>query len=249
MHQFECVGSTNQVAWELAATGASSGTTVIAERQEAGRGQWGRTWQSPPGGLYLSVLVRPPALNAAEASQLTLASAWGIATALRALGIAVRLKWPNDLLLDGRKLGGILTETRLSAEQVSQAVIGVGLNWHNPVPETGVNLATFPDLSLMTLATAVLCGLEQGYSRLEQEQLDALVPEYLGLLSSLGARVRWAGQNGTVTGVSRDGELCLSLGEPDTAQTVKLKPGAIRLGYSGSENSDTVSAVQADQSL
>ncbi|WP_448564942.1 biotin--[acetyl-CoA-carboxylase] ligase [Trichothermofontia sp.] len=142
IHILPQVDSTNQTLWQLLAQGHPVGTTVIAQAQTAGRGQWGRRWTSATGGLYLSWSCAPN-LPAERVAQLTLCSAWGIATALRQWGVPVALKWPNDLVLQRRKLGGILTETRLRGDTIQQAVVGVGINWANPVPEVGINLQTF----------------------------------------------------------------------------------------------------------
>ncbi|MFG3816640.1 biotin--[acetyl-CoA-carboxylase] ligase [Limnothrix redekei] len=131
-------GSTNQVAWELAQAGAQPGTIVIALQQSAGRGQWGRQWSSPLGGLYLSRYFAPQLLPE-DGAQLTLAAAWGLGQTLRDRGVPVALKWPNDLVVRGRKWGGLLTETRLVGGKIARAVTGLGLNWANPVPETGIN--------------------------------------------------------------------------------------------------------------
>lgn len=131
-------GSTNQVAWELAQAGAQPGTIVIALQQSAGRGQWGRQWLSPLGGLYLSRYFAPQLLPE-DGAQLTLAAAWGLGQTLRDRGVPVALKWPNDLVVRGRKWGGLLTETRLVGGKIARAVTGLGLNWANPVPETGIN--------------------------------------------------------------------------------------------------------------
>lgn len=194
-HFFDILPSTNDALWDLINQGASSGTTVIAAQQQSGRGQWGRQWQSPPGGLYLSVALlfnrstaNAPKVPASKGTELTLWSAWGIATILRAYSVPVWLKWPNDVLLYGRKLGGILTETRLQQGQITVAVIGIGLNWANPVPESGINLqALTPQphpciCSLEGLAAITLEGLELGYQRWQTLGTEGLLPDYLSLL-------------------------------------------------------------------
>lgn len=232
------VVSTNQTLWELVDGGASPGTAVIAEVQTAGRGQWGRQWSSETGGLYLSLFLAPD-LAAARSAQLTLCGAWGIATALRDRQIPVRLKWPNDLVLDGRKLGGILTETRLHRDRIVAAVIGVGINWTNAVPPTGIALNSFwgdraaavPSLEM--LAALTLAGLATGYRRWQTEGIETLLPAYTSLLTHLGRSICQNGYSGTVVGVSPNGELRI---RPDSNQTQKppemlLKPGTISLGY------------------
>lgn len=193
---FDILSSTNDSLWDLIDQGASSGTIVIAAQQQSGRGQWGRHWYSPPGGLYLSVAMvfdqpaaNTPNIPAQKSAQLTLWSAWGIATILRTHSVPVWLKWPNDLLLYGSKVGGILTETRLCQGQITTAIIGIGLNWSNPVPETGINLQTaladqlHPSIySLEKLAALTLEGLEHGYDRWQTSGIKGLLPDYMALL-------------------------------------------------------------------
>ncbi len=240
LYLFETVSSTNQKLWELLVGGATPGTIVIATQQTAGRGQWGRQWQSSLGGLYLSVALAPD-LQASNSAQLTMCSAWGIARVLRHYRIPVLLKWPNDLLLEGRKLGGILTETRVQQGQIKQAVVGVGINWSNCVPESGINLRSFcvEQLSLSInslemLAAIVLQGLNSGYQRWSNVGMKSMLPSYLELLDSQGGHVIVDGKPGTITGVTPTGELrvCLnSLNSTDATSEICLKPGTISLGY------------------
>jgi len=238
---FDTLASTNQTLWELLASGAPPGTAVIAARQTAGRGQWGRRWESDPGGLYLSHAVTPD-IPAGERAGLTQCSAWGIATALRDRGIPVTLKWPNDLLLTERKLGGILTETKVKNGRINQAVIGVGLNWSNPVPPTGINLEDFftdhptsPGVnSVEMLAALVLWGIQLGFRQWRQLGTDGFESAYLKLLGGIGCRVVAGGRPGTIVGVTAAGELRVRL-EADRpgamASEICLAPGTIRLGY------------------
>lgn len=178
------VSSTNQLLWERLEAGVAPGTVILASRQTSGRGQRGHRWLSEPGGLYLS-LYATPNLAAQDGSGLTVASAWGIARSLRDGNIPVSLKWLNDIFLQGRKLGGILTETRLQGDRITTAVIGVGVNWNNRVPEVGINLHQFwanhPEscpCSLEMLAARVLVGIEWGLYRLEHRGIETIRPEY-----------------------------------------------------------------------
>ena len=241
IHAFETLPSTNQMLWNLIDQGAEPGTVVIATQQTAGRGQWGRQWSSPSGGLYLSVAIAPN-LPAQHSYQLTLCSAWGIATELRARGIPVGLKWPNDLMLCGRKLGGILTETKVQQGRITKAVVGVGINWANPVPETGINLQSFqanqsaPIASLEMLAAVTLLGIASGNQRCSQAGIDALLPSYEKLLTSMGRLVSVNGHSGIIVGVTPTGELRVRLCTGEDANSVAateiyLKPGTISLGY------------------
>lgn len=240
LHLQQTVPSTNTVLWDLIDQGAPVGTAVIAEQQDTGRGQWGRTWQSALGGLYLSLYLEPdkPAI---ESNTITLASAWGITMALQQLGLPIGIKWPNDLVFNGLKLGGILTETRFNQGKLSQTVIGVGLNWNNPVPESGITLRRVlqhhPIVSLSTLeqlAAIVLYGIIQGYWVWQQKGITDLIERYEQVLVNLGQVVKIDGHLGNVVGVSTTGSLRIRLDSDklgDEIAEICLKPGEISLGY------------------
>ncbi len=121
-------GSTNDEAARLARAGARHGTIVLAESQRAGRGRDGRTWASPPGvGVYLSAIVRPP-LPLALVPPMTLAIGVGLCDALRAHGAHAGLKWPNDALVDGKKIAGVLVEAQSQGTRLEAVIIGIGVN-------------------------------------------------------------------------------------------------------------------------
>lgn len=126
------VGSTNDLVAAAARQGAGEGTVVGADHQVAGRGRRGRGWEETPGhGLLFSVLLRPP-LPAAGAALLPIVVAVGVAEGIsRAAGVDARIAWPNDVLVDGRKVGGILCELSARADHVDWAVAGIGLNVHS----------------------------------------------------------------------------------------------------------------------
>ncbi|MEO1620542.1 MAG: biotin--[acetyl-CoA-carboxylase] ligase, partial [Cyanobacteria bacterium J06632_3] len=211
IHLFESLPSTNTQLWKMLDAGAPSGSVVIAQQQTAGRGQRNRKWCSPPGGLYLSLALEPD-LPVSYSAQLTCMGAWGIAIALNNLGATVDIKWPNDLYFRGKKLGGILTETKLSTSssskkgtekkraKIKQAVIGVGINWHNPVPETGIALTSIlsdPSSSLdenkinclEMLIAVVLRGILQGYIFQQQVGSQVFMKAYQKLLTQVGSTV------------------------------------------------------------
>jgi BirA family biotin operon repressor/biotin-[acetyl-CoA-carboxylase] ligase len=142
LYVYDVIPSTNQILWELLDRGIQPTIAAIALQQTAGRGQWGRNWQSSLGGLYLSVALTVD-LAAGESFHLTLSTVLGIVQILRDRNIPVFLKWPNDLILLKRKLGGIKCETRIRQEKIERAIIGVGINWTNPTPEVGISLRSF----------------------------------------------------------------------------------------------------------
>ena len=138
VYAFQSVGSTMEVAHELAAEGAPEGTLVFAQRQEQGKGRWGRTWESPSGGVYFSLIIRP-SRPVDHIPQLSLVAGLAAAEAiLRATNLFSSIRWPNDLLLGGKKVCGILLEAKNGA-----AVIGVGINVSTDpreLPETATSL-------------------------------------------------------------------------------------------------------------
>ncbi|MBE9059645.1 biotin--[acetyl-CoA-carboxylase] ligase [cf. Phormidesmis sp. LEGE 11477] len=229
IHLFETLPSTNTHLWQMLKADtptqakaktkakAKAGTVVIAQQQSSGRGQRDRTWQSDPGGLYLSLALEPD-WPIARSAQLTCFSAWGIAIALNNLGIPIQIKWPNDLFYQGQKLGGILTETKLSqydaivsnpelanertgsTVRIKQAVIGVGLNWHNLVPQSGITLTKILESGLYplaqtkincleTLIVVVLRGILQGYFYQQQVGSQVFMKTYQKLLTQVGKTV------------------------------------------------------------
>jgi BirA family biotin operon repressor/biotin-[acetyl-CoA-carboxylase] ligase len=129
IHLFHVVDSTNDEAKALAVRGALDGTVVIADSQRHGRGRMGRVWASPAGvGVYLSVILRP-AIQPHDAPSLTLLGAVAVAEAIEEVtGLAAGVKWPNDLIVRGRKVGGILGELAAEASHLHYVVLGIGVN-------------------------------------------------------------------------------------------------------------------------
>jgi BirA family biotin operon repressor/biotin-[acetyl-CoA-carboxylase] ligase len=160
--------------WLLA--GAEPPLALLAQQQRHGHGQQGRVWQSPPGGVWLSAAIPWPEQPAAAAS-LALAAAVGIALQLEALGLKPQIKWPNDLLIDGRKLAGILPRLRWRGGRVRYAQLGVGLNGVNRGPAGAINLAEVlgqrrhPLAQPAGLAARLLRGLEWAAAACDQPEL------------------------------------------------------------------------------
>ena len=238
LHIFDTVTSTNQVVWDLLAEGNPFPLMAIASQQTAGRGQWGRNWVSAVGGLYLSIGLNLQ-ITAQNAPHLTLFSAWGIAENLRNYGLPVKLKWPNDLILQGRKLGGIKSETRIQQEIISYCVIGIGINWCNKVPDPGITIQSYSKThdidSLETLAAITINGVFRGYDYYLSNGIDNLLRNYIKILDSVGRKVIIEGMTGTIVGVSTQGELRVSLQAPGSKTTLKLPPGTLSLGYGQGE--------------
>ena len=225
LHIYETLPSTNQTLWELINNDAKPGSVVIAAQQTAGRGQRGHQWYSAVGGLYLSYALAPNIL-VSQSFQLTLRTAWGIATTLKTLGIPVQLKWLNDLVINRRKLGGILTETKVNQGTITKAVVGVGINWTNSVPETGINLSAFIDTipSLEMLAAITIQGIERGIN----EPVANLVPAYEQLLINIGQKVTVGDRTGVIIGIT---DTCFLRWRLEDNSEIHLAPGSLSLGY------------------
>ncbi len=216
--QFRRSTSTQAWARDWARLGALEGLVVQALEQTAGRGRLQRSWHSPyNGGLYLSVLLRPT-IPLAQASRLTmLVSLAAIEACQVVAGVTPVPKWPNDLLLQGRKLAGVLTELENQAEWLSYAIIGLGLNANTdfrrtPLAETAISLqqATGHSVKLPVLRDAYLDALARRYQRFLSG--ESPVPAWKAQLEPLGRRVRVVqpGQalvEGTAIDVNADGAL------------------------------------------
>lgn len=148
-HHFASVGSTQEAAKAGAAAGEKAGALFVADRQTAGRGRLGRSWSSPAGGLWYSLLLRP-AIRPDAVPALALAAALDWARLLRARGVAAAVKWPNDVWVEGRKLAGVLTEMSAEPDRVHWAVLGVGVNVNNAPPAKALT----PAVSLKGLTGA-----------------------------------------------------------------------------------------------
>lgn len=184
----QSVTSTNDAAKQLARAGAAEGTLVVAAHQSAGRGRFGRAWRSPVGGMYASFVLRPP-LAPAAVPPLSLAVAVGASRALDALAVPVRLKWPNDLLADGRKLGGVLLEMAAEADRVEWVVVGIGINAHDPGEPGSAWLGEFAPEPVAHVTARVLdsiAGACEEYVRFGFAQLRA---EYESRLATTGEEV------------------------------------------------------------
>ncbi len=243
---YATIPSTNQQLWTLIDTGQTIPCGAIALEQTAGKGQWGRTWLSSKGGLYLSVAI-PVDLPLTNHPHLIMATAWGIASMLRSYDLPVSLKWLNDLILEQRKLGGIKIETRTKGAKITQAVIGVGINWRNPVPEVGINLQSYnrqaPETnisSLERLAAITAYGILAGYEYYLAVGIERLLDRYLAILSNLGQQIAIDGCLGEVTGVTTQGELKVrwrsrsarrQSQSPGATTEICFAPGQISLGY------------------
>jgi len=191
--------STNDVVEKLARDGVKEGAVVFAETQTKGRGRLGRTWLSPVRkGLWFSVLLRP-ALRPQEITRLTVMAATALRRAVQTVtGLAVAIKWPNDLLLDGRKIVGILTEMSAEASRVRHVIIGLGVDVNLDAAElsgdlhqtaTSLKIKTGAPLSRAALAVEILRELDADYARLRAGQFPQIADEWEAACITMGRNV------------------------------------------------------------
>jgi len=212
--------STNTLAQECARAGADEGTVVIAETQTRGRGRLGRSWLSPPHrNLYLSIVLRPP-LPPAAAPRLALVV--GLATAETVAEWAPRaaVKWPNDVVVDGRKVAGILTEMDADAEQVRFVIAGIGVNLNIGADEfpaelrdkaVGLGVLTGAPVDRAAFAARLLAQLETRYDQFLRDGFAAMRPRWAARCCLDGRQVTiddgHRRYDGTCAGVADDGTL------------------------------------------
>ena len=228
---FDTIDSTNTKAQELAEKGYPSGTLVVADKQESGKGRRGRSWVSPSGtGIFMTLMIKPD-INPNNASMLTLVAALAVAKAITSVtGEEAMIKWPNDIVVNGKKVCGILTEMNAQFDYINNSVVGVGINVHNEsFPEEISQMAS----SLMIEAggkrfhraqiiAETMLYFEQYYDTfLKTQDLSALVREYDELLVNRNKSVRVLDPkepfDGKAMGITPKGELIV-----DTWESRKL---------------------------
>jgi BirA family biotin operon repressor/biotin-[acetyl-CoA-carboxylase] ligase len=213
LHWYEELPSTSDRAKELAEEGAEHGEVVVAEAQTAGRGRRGRTWVSPARrNLYFSVVLRPD-LPPSRAPELTLVGSVALCDALRQAGVDAGIKWPNDLLASGRKIGGILTELAADPDRVQWVVLGAGLNVNARREDfpaelrddaTSVLLERGQAAPRALFAAACLTALEDWLDRHAEEGFAAVLDAWRARNVTLGREVRVKVDGGEIDGIAED---------------------------------------------
>ena len=216
-HYEHTVDSTNVWLRRLAMSGAPHGAVCLCECQTAGRGRLGRSWHSPEGcGLWVSVLLRP-SLRTEQAPFVTLLTAMAMQRAVNALmSVDCRIKWPNDLVLGGKKLCGVLLEVSADQDGLHHIIAGTGLNVHAGAypPELAHQATALCEHGTPPVRGAILARylleMEQLLTRLEAEGFDGIAAEYAASSCTLGQRVRVTGGmelTGTAEAIDADGAL------------------------------------------
>lgn len=224
---FSEIESTNNEAKKQANLGCPEGTIVLAEEQKAGRGRLSRGWFSPSGkGIWLSIVLRPP-FNPYDAPKCTLLAAVAVTKAIRkVVQVECGIKWPNDILYQGKKLVGILTEMSAEIDAINYVVIGMGINVNiaqQEFPEelkdiaTSLSMITGQEISRLSLLNAILTELEEVYERVIQEGFTEMLDEWRKLSATLGKNVNVVGSgrdfSGLAVDIDQDGALLVKTNE------------------------------------
>ncbi len=231
-------GSTNDLARQWALDGAPAGSVVVAEEQTAGRGRFGRSWSAPAGSALLASVILRPDAPPGHLPRLTMVGAVSVADVLAELAPGqVSLKWPNDVLLTGRKVAGILPEAIWEGERLSAVVLGIGLNVRvdftgTPLADRAISVEAVTGVTIdrAALLAALLSRVDHWSARLGDPALSAT---WRDRLSTLGQRVAASsadGQTGRIVGlaldVDADGALLL---QTDDGLTQRIVAGEVTL--------------------
>jgi len=195
---FSEVESTNSVATGMADAGAAEGTVIIAEMQMQGKGWMGRRWISPKDGIWLSVILRPR-MSLAHAYRLTIVAGLAVAKTIRGYGIDAWVKWPNDVIIGGKKVCGVLTEIESETANLRYAIVGIGV-------DVNVDTQLFPE-EIRTGSTSIkaelghpvdrakflqrlFAALEYEYLRVKEDRFQGVLNDWRGMLATVGKRVQ-----------------------------------------------------------
>ena len=232
---YDNVSSTNSIAKEVAKKDGEEKIVILAETQTSGKGRLGREWISPMGGVWLSIILRPK-ITPKEALKLTFITSSAVAKTINAMfGLKAEVKWPNDVLINSKKVCGILTETKTKENNIEFVVVGIGIN-------VNVDLESFPsslrnnitslkyelgyEIKRKAFLKSLLQNFEHRYKRLQQELWSVLLQEWKLLATFLGEQVEVTSFNEVIVGEAWD------LDE-DGSLIVRLKNGVLRKVVTG----------------
>lgn len=234
---YKKVDSTNTSAYELAERGLAEGAVIFADEQARGKGRHGRAWQSVPGsGIYMSCILRPH-MAPNEIPKITLVAAVAVAKAIRSYtGLNAVIKWPNDILINGKKVCGILTEMKAEQDMIDFIILGIGVNVNtkakdlprgaSSLKEESRTLRGGEDISRVELAKKILETLEEYYNTLKKKGSGSIIEEWKEFSVMLGSRVK-------VVLPHRTFEADAHNIDPDGALVVRLDSGVLEKISSG----------------
>lgn len=221
---FKEIDSTNMAAREMAAS-MDEGTVVIAESQTAGRGRLGRKWISPEGGIWLSIILKPR-IQPVHAPRITLLAGVSVAKAVRTLDLPAKIKWPNDILINGRKVCGILTEIGAEADLIEYIIVGIGIDANVDIdsfPEeirdssTSLMKETGKKINRVDFVRRLLEEFDAIYLKFQKEDYPPILEEWRKLSATIGEWVKITTQSrsiyGEAVGIDNEGSLILETGD------------------------------------
>ena len=218
---FKEVDSTNLVAKKLANEGAAEGTIVIAGKQRRGKGSRGKKWISPSGGVWMTIILRPD-VEPNKAPQLTLVTGVAVAeTLIQELGLDVEIKWPNDILIDNKKVSGILTEVKTNIIGVEYVLVGIGIDLKIDIPPELRDTATSLQAELereirgAELIQKFLQNFEDNYNEFKADNFPYILNKWRRLSGTVGKYVELRRKGGVIRGeaigISKNGRLVLEM--------------------------------------
>jgi BirA family biotin operon repressor/biotin-[acetyl-CoA-carboxylase] ligase len=229
--------STNDSAYALAEKGIAEGTVVIAEEQTKGKGRHGRRWESPPCcGIYMSCVLRPK-MAPNEIAKVTLVAAVAVAKAVRSFtGLTALIKWPNDILINGRKVCGILTEMKAEQDSIDFVILGIGINVNTPAASLPKGASSLKEeagkrsgddgISRIGLTKAVFEAIDDEYSHLSAKGFKSIIDQWRSMSALPGTRIRVTLPSRTIEGEAHDID-------PDGSLIVRLDSGTLERVSSG----------------
>lgn len=239
---FKEIESTNIIARQMAGS-VEEGTVVIAESQTGGLGRLGRKWISPEGGIWFSVILKPK-MQPIYAPRITLLAGVAAAKVIRGYGLPAKIKWPNDVLLNNKKVCGILTEIGAEMDSINYVILGIGI-------DANVDTETFPDevrdlstslkkelgheIDRVEFVQKLLSELESLYLKFQKEGFSSILEEWRNMCGTIGEWVKITTQTRTIygeaIGVDSEGALILETGEGKLEKIVAGNCEHLRRGY------------------
>ncbi len=224
IHYFKETESTNTIAREIANT-VGEGVVVIAESQTQGRGRLGRKWISPEGGIWLSIILKPR-IQPLYAPRITLLAGVAVAKTIRSIGLQARIKWPNDVLINEKKVCGILTEIEAEIDLIDHCVVGIGIDANvdtESFPEdvressTSLKKELGHEINRVEFVQRLLEEFESLYLKFQNEGFPSILEEWRNMSATIGEWVKITTQTKTIygeaIGVDNEGALILETGE------------------------------------
>ena len=235
---FRKVFSTNSIAKFLANHSAEEGTVLISEIQTKARGRLGKKWESPEGGIWMSLILRPK-VPPARIGLITIATGVAIAKSIRSLGLDAKIKWPNDVLIHGDKISGVLTEVNATFNEIDWVVVGIGIDSNlklEDFPEdirvgtTTLNEELPTDIDENELIAIFLGEFEKVYKLYKDSEIEAILKDWRDLSDTIGKYVNITQTGGKITqgyvvGINNEGSLII---EKKDGSLEKIISGELR---------------------